>query len=197
MATLNRAIEIATIAHEGATDKYGAPYINHVTRVMNMGQTDNEKIVGVLHDVIEDTHWTFEDLEKEGFSKEVIDALKCVTKTSEDEDYAEFIARVKINPLAVKVKLNDLTDNLDIKRMPEVLESDLKRLNKYLKAYNELRAYYKVVINKNYTNKTQKELFEANWEDLNLMEKVLRSELESNPDMTWERAIELSEMLPL
>lgn len=138
MATLNRAIEIATKSHEGVADKYGAPYINHVTRVMNMGQTDNEKIVGVLHDVIEDTDWTFEDLEKEGFSKEVIDALKCVTKTSEDEDYQEFITRVKINPLAVKVKLNDLRDNLDIKRMPEVLESDLKRFNKYLKAYNEL-----------------------------------------------------------
>ena len=138
MSTLNRAIEIATSAHEGATDKYGAPYIKHVTRVMNMGATDNEKIVGVLHDVIEDTHWTFEDLEKEGFSKELIDALRCVTKTSEDEDYQEFTNRVKINPLAVKVKLNDLTDNLDIKRMPVVLESDLKRLNKYLKAYNEL-----------------------------------------------------------
>ena len=162
-----------------------------------MGQTDNEKIVGVLHDVIEDTHWSFIDLEKEGFSNEVIEALKCVTKTSEDEDYAEFITRVKINPLAVKVKLNDLTDNLDVKRMPEVLESDLKRLNKYLRAYNELRTYYTAVINKNYTNKTQKELFEANWEDLNLMEKVLRSELESNPDMSWEKAIDLSDMLPL
>jgi len=138
MSTLNRAIEIATKAHEGATDKYKAPYINHVTRVMNMGKTENEKIVGMLHDVIEDTNWTFEDLEKEGFSKEVIDALRCVTKTSEDEDYQEFTNRVKINPLAVKVKLNDLTDNLDIKRMPLVLESDLKRLNKYLKAYNEL-----------------------------------------------------------
>jgi len=197
MSTLNRAIEIATKAHEGATDKYGSPYINHVIRVMNMGQNDNEKILGVLHDVIEDSHWTFEDLEKEGFSKEVIDVLKCVTKTSENEDYAEFITRVKINPLAVKVKLNDLTDNLDIKRMPEVLESDLKRLNKYLRAYNELRTYYTVVINKNYTNKTQKELFEAKWEDLNLMEKVLRSELESNPNMSWEKAIELFEMVPL
>ena len=107
MSTLTRAIEIATKAHKGATDKYGSPYINHVTRVMNMGQTDNEKIVGILHDFIEDTHWTFEDLQKEGFSKDVIEALKCVTKTSEDEDYAEFINRVKINPLAVKVKLND------------------------------------------------------------------------------------------
>jgi (p)ppGpp synthase/HD superfamily hydrolase len=138
MSTLKRAIEIATKAHDGATDKYGASYINHLTRVMNMGETVNEKIVGVLHDVIEDTNWTFKDLEKKGFSKEVIDALKCVTKTSDDEDYAEFINRVKINPLAIKVKLNDLRDNMDIRRMPEVLESDLKRLNKYLRAYNEL-----------------------------------------------------------
>ena len=138
MSNLSKAIEIATKAHEGVTDKYGAPYINHVIRVMNMGETENEKIVGVLHDVIEDTHWTFEDLGKEGFSSEIIEALKCVTKTSEDEDYVEFINRVKVNPLAVKVKLNDLRDNLDIKRMPEVLESDLKRLNKYLKAYQEL-----------------------------------------------------------
>ena len=197
MSALNRAIEIATKAHEGATDKYKAPYINHVTRVMNMGETDNEKIVGVLHDVIEDTHWTFEDLEKEGFSNEVIDALKYITKTSEDEDYAEFITRVKINPLAVKVKLNDLTDNLDIKRMPVVLESDLKRLNKYLRAYNELRTYYTVVINKNYTNKTQKELFEANWDDLTLVEKSIRSDMERHPDMSWEKGIEMSEMLTL
>lgn len=138
MHILNRAIEIATKAQEGAIDKYGAPYNNHVTRVMNMGETDNKKIVGILHDVIEDTHWTFEDLEKEGFSKEVIYSLKCVTKISESEDYTEFINRVIINTLAVKVKLNDLRDNLDIKRMPEVLASDLKRLNKYLKAYNEL-----------------------------------------------------------
>jgi (p)ppGpp synthase/HD superfamily hydrolase len=138
MSTLKRAIEIATKAHDGDTDKYGASYINHVTKVMNMGKTVNEKIVGVLHDVIEDTNWTFEDLEKEGFTKEIIDALKCVTKTSDVEEYEEFINRVKINPLAIKVKLNDLRDNMDIRRMPEVLESDLKRLNKYLKAYNEL-----------------------------------------------------------
>lgn len=138
MSKLTRAIEIATKAHKGATDKYQAPYINHVIRVMKMGDNDNERIVGVLHDVIEDTHLTFEDLEKEGFSNDIIDALKCVTKKSEDEDYAEFINRVKTNPLAVKVKINDLSDNLDIKRMPVVLESDLKRLNKYLKAYNDL-----------------------------------------------------------
>lgn len=132
---LKKAIEIATDAHKGATDKYGSPYINHVTRVMNLGATEEEKIVGVLHDVVEDTHWTFEKLEAEGFSFEVIAALKCVTKISEEEDYEEFTLRVSKNPLAVKVKINDLTDNMDIRRIPMLTEKDLIRLMKYHKAY--------------------------------------------------------------
>ena len=115
---LKKAIEIALEAHKDATDKYGSPYINHVTRVMDLGATNEEKIVGVLHDVVEDTPWTFEQLESEGFSSEVIDALKCVTKISEEEDYEEFTLRVSKNPLAVRVKLNDLTDNMDIRRIP-------------------------------------------------------------------------------
>ena len=74
---------------------------------MKMGKTEDEKIVGMLHDVIEDTDWTFEALEAEGFSKEVIDALRCVTKVSEKENYDDFIDRVRKNPLAVAVKIND------------------------------------------------------------------------------------------
>lgn len=135
---LKKAIEIATEAHKGATDKYGSPYINHVTRVMNLGATEEEKIVGVLHDVVEDTHWTFEKLEAEGFSSEIIEALKCVTKISEEEDYEEFTLRVSKNPLAVKVKINDLTDNMDIRRIPTLTEKDLIRLMKYHKAYRFL-----------------------------------------------------------
>ena len=138
MATLKRAIEIATEAHKDAIDKYGSPYINHVTRVMNMGEANDEKIVGILHDLVEDTNWTFKKLEREGFSIEIIDALKCVTKINEDENYELFIERVKQNKLAIKVKLNDLTDNLDIKRMDKVRVKDVKRLNKYLKAYKIL-----------------------------------------------------------
>jgi len=140
MPTLKRAIEIATKAHNGTVDKYGAPYIDHVTRVMNLGETNNEKIVGILHDVVEDTSWTFKKLEKEGFTKRVVDALVCITKTSEEEDYEEFINRVATNPLAIKVKLNDLRDNLDIKRMDKVRTADVARLNKYLNAYKKLSA---------------------------------------------------------
>lgn len=135
---LDRAKAIATSAHEGQVDKAGKPYIEHPIRVMNMGKTMDEKIVGVLHDVVEDSEWTFEMLEKEGMPKEVVDALKCVTKLSEDEDYDHFIARVKTNPLAVKVKLNDLKDNMDITRLGKVTEKDLPRLNKYIRAYKQL-----------------------------------------------------------
>ncbi|MEO8086744.1 MAG: phosphohydrolase [Bacteroidota bacterium] len=136
---LERAIAIAYEAHKEQKDKYGAPYICHVTRVMNSGTTTDEKIVGVLHDLVEDTRWTFEDLEKEGFTKHIIDAISCVTKTSEDENYEDFIERVKSNPLAIKVKLNDLMDNMDIRRMSEVTEKDLMRMNKYLNAYKYLQ----------------------------------------------------------
>ena len=138
MSTLQRALEIATQAHQGQFDKAGRDYIGHPLRVMEMGKTENEKIVGILHDVIEDTDWTFEMLAKEGFSDEVIAALKCVTKTSENENYDDFIDRVKKNPLAVTVKINDLTDNMDIRRLPYLSDKDVKRLKKYLKAYKRL-----------------------------------------------------------
>lgn len=138
MSTLQRAIEIATLAHEGQFDKSGNDYIGHPLRVMEMGKTEEEKIVGVLHDVVEDTKWTFEALEAEGFSKEIIAALKCLTKTSEKENYDNFIDRVKKNPLAIAVKINDLTDNMDIRRLPYLSDKDVKRLKKYLKAYKRL-----------------------------------------------------------
>ena len=138
MSTLERAIEIATEAHRGQFDKAGNDYIGHPLRVMAMGKTTDEKIVGVLHDVVEDSDWTFERLAAEDFSEKVIDALRCVTKLSEDEPYDKFIARVKANPLAVAVKLNDLSDNMDIRRLPYISDKDVKRLKKYLRAYKQL-----------------------------------------------------------
>ena len=138
MSTLQRAIEIATQAHQGQFDKSGKDYIGHPLRVMEMGSTEEEKIAGVLHDVVEDSDWTFEALEAEGFSQEIIAALKCVTKLSENENYDDFIERVKKNPLAVAVKINDLTDNMDIRRLPYLSDKDIKRLKKYLKSYKKL-----------------------------------------------------------
>ena len=138
MSTLQRAIEIATKAHNGQFDKGGKEYIGHPLRVMEMGQTEAEKIVGVLHDVIEDTSITIENLAEEGFSKEILDALLCVTKLSNNENYDHFISRVMTNPLAVKVKINDLKDNMNITRLKKVTKKDLERICKYQKAYNRL-----------------------------------------------------------
>lgn len=138
MSTLEKAIEIAIKAHKGQIDKNGAPYILHLIRVMQNGKNEIEKICGVLHDLVEDTNWTFKELEKEGFSKEIIEVLKLVTKESDNEDYDNFIQRVMKNKTAISVKLNDLRDNMDITRINKLTNSDLKRLNKYLKAYRLL-----------------------------------------------------------
>jgi len=138
MATIERAIKIAVDAHKGQKDKNGAPYILHLIRVMEKGENESERICGVLHDIVEDTNWTFEQLEQEGFDVEIVDALKCITKESEEEDYDHFINRVKENKTAIKVKLNDLQDNMNITRLHQINERDMNRLNKYIKAYNEL-----------------------------------------------------------
>lgn len=134
---LNKAIAIAYEAHNGQVDRYQAPYILHVMRVMMRGKNEEEKICGVLHDVVEDTQWTFDDLRKEGFSDYFIDALRCLTK-GEKEDYEHYISRVKTNKLAIAVKINDLEDNMDVRRMPVMEDKDVARFNKYLKAYKEL-----------------------------------------------------------
>jgi hypothetical protein len=105
---------------------------------MNAGETMDEKICGVLHDVVEDTPWTFNQLRDAGFSEKIISALICITKTSDDEDYQEFIDRVKTNRLAINIKINDLKDNMDVRRMAEVKGTDAVRLNKYLQAYKQL-----------------------------------------------------------
>jgi (p)ppGpp synthase/HD superfamily hydrolase len=134
---LQKAITIAVEAHKNQTDRYQAPYIMHVMRVMMRGKTEDEKICGILHDVVEDTEWTFEDLKREGFSDPIIDVLRCLTK-GEEEPYDDYISRVKTNKLAIAVKLNDLEDNMDVRRLPHMEPKDVDRFNKYLKAYQQL-----------------------------------------------------------
>jgi (p)ppGpp synthase/HD superfamily hydrolase len=131
---LERAIEIAVQAHKGASDKGGSPYILHPLAVMHNLDTDDEKIVGVLHDVVEDTQWTFEKLLDEGFSVTVVDALRSVTKQEGGEDYFDFIQRAKKNPLGRKVKIADIQHNMDVTRIKVISDKDATRLNKYKKA---------------------------------------------------------------
>jgi (p)ppGpp synthase/HD superfamily hydrolase len=137
MATLERAIEIARQAHAGQVDKGGADYIGHPLRVMEKCETEEEKIVGILHDVVEDSDWTFEMLEAEGFTDEIIDALRCITKQS-DEDYDTFISRVMNRPLSLKVKLYDLEDNMDLSRLKCITDADLIRYEKYKRVHDRL-----------------------------------------------------------
>ena len=137
---LERAISIAVEAHSGQVDKGGHPYILHPLRVMMAVSSTEEKIVAVLHDVVEDSSWTFEALSEEGFSDEVVTALKSVTKTSESEDYDSFIERAKRNAIGKAVKIADLRDNMDITRITNLTEKDSLRLTKYQRALQRLES---------------------------------------------------------
>ena len=135
---LNLAIELAISAHNGQFDTHnGRPYIEHPFRVMNAGHTLQEKIVGVLHDVVEDSDMTLTQLRESDFSEEIVDAVDSMTKR-ENESYDDYILRVQKNPIGVRVKMNDLTDNMDIRRWMDVQYHDLARLQKYLSAYKQL-----------------------------------------------------------
>ncbi|MDO4763729.1 MAG: phosphohydrolase [Flavobacteriaceae bacterium] len=136
---LNKAINIAVSAHAHQTDKAGQPYVFHLLRVSEKGKTETEKICGLLHDLVEDTDWTFEKLKNEGFSDEIIDILKCLTKLP-FESYPEYINRIVKNPIAIQVKINDLEDNMDITRLEELTDKDFIRLMKYHNVYKHLKA---------------------------------------------------------
>jgi (p)ppGpp synthase/HD superfamily hydrolase len=136
---LEKAITIAVEAHRGQRDRTGAPYIVHPMRVMAGVDTDIEKMVAILHDVVEDTDWTFERLKQEGFPTEVIEALDCVTKR-EGEEYDDFVKRSATNKIARKVKLADLEHNMDARRLSNVTDKDVERLKKYVRAWRFLKA---------------------------------------------------------
>lgn len=106
MPTLEDAISLAMEAHQGQRDKAGALYILHPLRVMLSMETETEKIVAVLLDVVEDGGVTLDDLRKFGCSEEILNAIGRLTR-HDREDYDQFIDRVKSNPLAVKVKIAD------------------------------------------------------------------------------------------
>jgi len=136
---LERAIAIAVRAHAGQKDRYGAPYILHPLRLMCQVDSQEEKIIAVLHDVVEDTEWNFKDLAREGFSEQIIKALDCLTKR-EQEPYEKFVERSARNPLARRVKLADLEDNMDLRRTDRLKPKEVERFNKYVKAWQRLMA---------------------------------------------------------
>ena len=137
---LSEAIVIATIAHNGQLDKGGNPYILHPLKVMHYLRDADEELqcVAVLHDVIEDTNVTFNDLRTANISERVIDAVRALTKMP-GEGLDEYKARVFANKDAMRVKMADLRHNTDIRRLKGVTEKDIQRTVKYQQFYTELK----------------------------------------------------------
>jgi (p)ppGpp synthase/HD superfamily hydrolase len=140
MATIERAVQIAAKAHEGQRDKEGLPYILHPLRVMMRVAGEEAQIVAVLHDVVEDTAVTADDLRQASFSETVLAAVLCVTHRK-DEPYADYVVRCKGNEVARRVKLADLEDNSRLDRTilrPQRLQADVARIRKYVLSYKFL-----------------------------------------------------------
>ena len=131
------ADQYAEEKHSGQTDKAGLPYIGHPRAVAAKLSGETEKIVALLHDTVEDTDATIEEI-RALFGDEAADAVQCLTH-EKGVPYMEYVARIRENPLARKVKMADLTHNMDTSRLPEITERDLQRLEKYKAAYEMLK----------------------------------------------------------
>lgn len=140
--SVDTAMIIASTAHGGALDKNGVPYILHPIRVMNYLDTDDTDLmaIAILHDVVEDTDWTFGDLQFAGVNDRIITALKLLTH-AQDVSYVDYIQAIvdSGNKDAIRVKMADIRDNTDFRRLPGVTSCDTKRLKRYAKAYDKLK----------------------------------------------------------
>ena len=135
---LETAIRMAAKVHKGQVDRFGKPYILHVMRVMMRGQDFEEQVLGALHDVLERSELTIDDLKEKGFPSRVIKAMDHITRR-EAETYEQYIDRVLEDNLAVRVKLNDLADQMDLLHVETLSHADLKRYNKQLAAYHRMK----------------------------------------------------------
>ncbi|MBR3412673.1 MAG: HD domain-containing protein [Bacteroidales bacterium] len=132
-----KALQIARTAHAGQRDKAGADYILHPLRVAAGCRTAEAKVVALLHDTIEDTPVTADHLRQQGFPDEIVEAVLSVTR-GEGEPYEQYILRAAQNPLGCEVKIADLEDNMDLRRLPKITTTDVARTAKYLKAWHYL-----------------------------------------------------------
>ncbi len=134
-----RAMQIAYEAHHGQTDKSGVPYIFHPIHLAEQMQTEAETIAAILHDVVEDTDITLDDLAREGFPSEVIAALQLLTH-DDVLPYLDYVREIKNNPIARSVKLADLKHNSDSGRLGTIDDKAMDRLEKYKMAIAILNA---------------------------------------------------------
>lgn len=140
MSTLDTAIAIACRAHTGQVDKSGGAYILHPLRLMLRFEDPEAQVVAVLHDVLEDSPITEAELAAQGFAAPILAALVCLTKR-EGEPYEDFIRRLAPNPLARRVKIEDIKDNLNLTRLHTLSDKDLARVRKYHQALSYLNGY--------------------------------------------------------
>ena len=132
-ANTKKALKLCFEAHKDQVDKSGIPYVFHPFHLAEQMETEETTIVALLHDVVEDTPYTLSDLEKEGFDKEIIDALALLTH-DDDTPYMDYVRAIRDNPIAKAVKLADLRHNSDLTRLDVVDEKALTRREKYLNA---------------------------------------------------------------
>ena len=128
-----KALKLCFEAHKNQVDKSGMPYVFHPFHVAEQMTDEAATIVALLHDVVEDTDYTLEDLAAEGFGKEILEAVALMTH-EDDVPYLDYVAKLKENPIARAVKLADLAHNSDLSRIGEVDEETRERLEKYKKA---------------------------------------------------------------
>ena len=133
---VRKAVAFATEKHQGQVDRAGQPYIGHPLAVAKMVKGEDEKIVAVLHDTVEDSDATVEEIRAK-FGDKVAEAVSCLTHRP-GVPYMDYVKGIKGNNLARVVKLADLTHNMDLRRLPEVTDEDMKRIEKYKKAYDYL-----------------------------------------------------------
>lgn len=128
-----KAMKLCFQAHKDQTDKSGIPYIFHPIHLAEQMKDEDTTVVALLHDVVEDTDYTLEDLREMGFNERVIAAIALMTH-AEGVHYMDYVAKIKDNPIAKAVKLADLAHNSDITRMDVVDEKAIARVEKYAKA---------------------------------------------------------------
>ena len=132
-----KAMQICFNAHKNQLDKSGLPYIYHPIRVAEQMKDEKTIVVALLHDVVEDTDITINDIISLGFDEDIVEALKCMTH-DKTVSYFDYIKKISTNSIATKVKLADLRDNMDLSRLDNVNDEDLKRLKKYKESYQYL-----------------------------------------------------------
>lgn len=135
---LEKAIRVAAKTHRGQKDRFKKPFVLHVLRVIGRGNSLEEQVLGALHDVVERSEVTIEELRLKGYPERVLLALDHISRR-EGETYEAYIERVELNNLATRVKIHDLADKMDISKIERISDDDRKRFNRQLRAYHKLR----------------------------------------------------------